>query len=92
MDNVLNTLDSQDGWQRHGDAARVHYLGAGDRYTIEFYAPNGRILYWKVPAEDDPREQAVPVSRETVPAPLRERVREDLELAGIDPTSERESL
>ena len=92
MDERLTNLDSQEGWQRKAEAARVHYQGAGDRYTIEFYAPSECVLYWKVPPENDPHELAVPVARELVPEPLRERIREDLELAGIDPAIERESL
>lgn len=88
----LAKLGEQEGWRVEGVAARVHYSGATDRYSIEFYAPSECTLYWKVPPEDDPRETAVPVSRATVPTPLRERIREDLAAAGIDPDVERRSL
>jgi hypothetical protein len=78
-------LTSQEGWQGQGYAARVHYQGAGDRYSVEYYHPSGCVLYWKVKGDDD---VAVPVGRETVPDPLRERVRLDLDEAGIDPAVE----
>jgi hypothetical protein len=78
-------LASQEGWQGQGYAARVHYQGAGDRYSVEYYHPSGCVLYWKVKGDDD---VAVPVGRETVPDPLRERVRLDLDEAGIDPAVE----
>lgn len=67
-------------------AASVHYRGAGGRYSVEYYAPSDRVLYWRVREEGD---TAVPVAREDVPAPLRARVREDLEAAGLDPAVER---
>jgi hypothetical protein len=82
-------LDALDGWHAEGYAARVHYSGAGDRYSIEFYAPSECVLYWKVKGDG---ETAVPVGRETVPDPLRTRIREDLDAAGIDPDVERRSL
>lgn len=88
----LVELGEQEGWRVDGAAARVHYSGATDRYSIEFYAPSECTVYWKVPPEDDPRETAVPVSRTTVPTPLRERIREDLAAAGIDPDVERRTL
>jgi len=87
----LDGLATQDGWQVEGEAARVHYSGATDRYSIEYYAPSECVLYWKVPPEDA-GETAVPVGRETVPAPLRERICEDLASAGIDPEIEGQNL
>ena len=41
---------------------------------------------------EDAGETVVPVGRETVPEPLRERIREDLAAAGIDPAVEGRSL
>lgn len=82
-------LAELDGWRSEGYAARVHYRGDGDRYSIEFYAPSECVLYWKVKGDG---ETAVPVGRETVPTPLRERVRQDLADAGVDPAAERRSL
>jgi hypothetical protein len=87
----LDGLAAQDGWQVEGAAARVHYSGATDRYSIEYYAPSECVLYWKVPPEEA-GETAVPVGRETVPTPLRERIREDLATAGIDPEIEGQNL
>ena len=87
----LDGLTTQDGWQVEGEAARVHYSGATDRYSIEYYAPSECVLYWKVPPEDA-GDTAVPVGRGTVPSPLRERIREDLATAGIDPEIERQNL
>ena len=86
---AIEALDTLDGWHAEEYAARVHYSGAGDRYSIEFYGPSECVLYWKVKGDG---ETAVPVGRETVPDPLRERIREDLETAGIDPEIERQSL
>lgn len=85
----LDDLVEQDGWQRNGFAARVHYRGAGDRYSVEFYGPSGSVLYWRVKGDG---ETAVPVARETVPDPLRERVRRDLDAAGLDARAERRLL
>ena len=82
-------LDALDGWHAEGYAARVHYRGADDHYSIEFYDPSECVLYWKVKGDG---ETAVPVGRDTVPDPLRERIREDLETAGIDPETERRPL
>ena len=90
--DALAGLGEQEGWRVEGRAARVHYRGAADRYSIEFYAPSGCVLYWKVPPEGSSHETAVPVGRGTVPTPLRERVREDLVAAGLDPDLERRSL
>ncbi|WP_311171202.1 DUF7538 family protein [Halobellus ordinarius] len=89
MDDRTAELDALEGWHAEGYAARVHYHGAGDRYSIEFYGPSECVLYWKVKGDG---ETAVPVGRETVPEPLRERIREDLDTAGIDPEIERQSL
>jgi hypothetical protein len=88
----LAGLAGQEGWRVEGRAARVHYSGATDRYSIEFYAPSECVVYWKVPPADSDHETAVPVGRDTVPTPLRERIREDLAAAGIDPDVERRSL
>lgn len=90
-EDVLAALDRQEGWRVEDGAARVHYRGARDRYSIEYYHPSECVLYWKVPPEDV-ETAAVPVGRGTVPEPLRERVREDLETAGIDPAIEERSL
>ena len=90
-DDALEDLSELEGWHVDGSAARVHYRGATDRYSIEYYAPSECVLYWKVPPEEA-GETAVPVGRSTVPAPLRERVCEDLAEAGIDPSVERRTL
>jgi hypothetical protein len=90
-DDGLAALGDREGWQVEDQAARVHYSGEGDRYSIEYYDPSGCVLYWKVPPADG-GEMAVPVGRATVPTPLRERIREDLRAAGIDPETERRSL
>jgi hypothetical protein len=87
----LDALEARDGWQVDDDAARVHYQGADDRYSIEYYAPSDCVVYWKVPPADE-GETAVPVGRETVPTPLRERVRMDLDAADIDPEVEERVL
>ena len=89
MDGPTADLDALDGWHAEGYAARVHYRGAGDRYSIEFYAPSECVLYWKVKGDG---ETAVPVGRETVPDPLRERIRGDLDAAGLNPEIERRPL
>jgi hypothetical protein len=89
MDEPLNTLAEQDGWQIEGYAARVHYKGGDDHYSIEYYAPSECILYWKVKGDG---ETAVPVGRNTVPEPLRERIRQDLDEADVDPEVEARSL
>lgn len=80
----LAQLGEQEGWRIEGMAARVHYQGETDRYSIEYYAPSNCTLYWKVPPDEE-GNTAVPVGRDTVPEPLRERVRSDLAAAGIDP-------
>jgi hypothetical protein len=85
MDEALAGLEDREGWQVEGYAARVHYSGAGDNYSVEYYAPSGCVLYWKVKGDG---ETAVPVGRGTVPDPLRTRIREDLAAAGVDPEVE----
>ena len=82
-------LAKLDGWHSEGYAARVHYEGGTERYSIEFYESKACILYWIVHHDDD---VAVPVSREMVPDPLRERIRQDLMEAGIDPEIETQTL
>jgi hypothetical protein len=83
------TLAEREGWHAEGFAARVHYHGEGERYAVEYYAPSDCVLYWKVKGDG---ETAVPVGRETVPDPLRERVRIDLDAAEIDPGVEERAL
>lgn len=85
----LDALADREGWHVEGFAARVHYKGEGDRYAIEYYEPSDCVLYWKVKGDG---ETAVPVGRETVPDPLRERVQLDLDAAGIDPEIESRAL
>jgi hypothetical protein len=89
MDERVEALAEQEGWQAEGFAARVHYQGGGDYYSIEYYAPSDCLIYWKVKGDG---ETAVPVGRDTVPDPLRERIRIDLEAAGIDTEVESRSL
>jgi hypothetical protein len=89
MDGSTADFDALEGWQAEEYAARVHYRGADDHYSIEFYSPSECVLYWKVKGDG---ETAVPVGRDTVPDPLRARIRDDLEAAGIDPDTERRSL
>ncbi|PSQ02237.1 hypothetical protein BRC92_08805 [Halobacteriales archaeon QS_4_69_31] len=91
MDERLQGLADREGWRVEGEAARVHYRGETDRYSVEYYAPSDCVVYWKVPP-DDAGDTAVPVGRDTVPTPLRERIREDLRAAGVDPDVERRSL
>jgi hypothetical protein len=88
----LDGLADREGWRVEGQAARVHYEGATDRYGIEYYPASECVLYWKVPGDDTQAETAVPVGRATVPTPLRERIREDLRVAGIDAAVERQDL
>ena len=87
--DAVDALGALDGWRAEGYAARVHYHGADDRYSIEFYGPSECVLYWKVKGDG---ETAVPVGRDTVPDPLRTRIREDLDAAGVDPEIEERSL
>ena len=85
----LADLEALEGWRVEDFAARVHYDGDGDRYSIEYYEPSDCVLYWRVKGDG---ETAVPVGRATVPDPLRERIREDLEAAEIDPAVEARSV
>jgi hypothetical protein len=89
MSDAIDALADRDGWRAEEFAARVHYQGSGDRYSIEYYAPSDCVLYWRV---KDDGETAVPVGRGTVPDPLRARIREDLTAAGIDPQVEGRTL
>ena len=89
MGEYVDALADEDGWQAEDYAARVHYEGADDRYSVEFYEPSECVLYWKVKGDG---KTAVPVGRGTVPGPLRERIREDLAAAGLDPAIERRGL
>jgi hypothetical protein len=88
-DDPLTALDTLEAWHAEGYAARVHYRGAGDYYSVEYYAPSDCVLYWKVKGDG---ETATPVGRSTVPGPLRDRVRQDLAEAGIDPAVETRTL
>jgi len=88
MGDLTTALSQRDGWRSEGYAARVHYEGATDRYSVEFYEPTERVVYWRVRGDDE----AVPVARDSVPTPLRDRIRADLAEAGVDPTVEREPL
>jgi hypothetical protein len=88
MDRVAS-LSEREGWRAEGFAARVHYRGGSDDYAVEYYEPSDCVLYWKVKGDG---ETAVPVGRATVPDPLRERVRADLDAAGIDPGVEERTL
>ena len=89
MSDTLAALASQEGWHVEGRAARVHYQGDTDRYSIEYYEPSECVLYWKVAPDGD---IAVPVGRGTVPDPLRDRIRQDLDAADIDPAIESREL
>jgi hypothetical protein len=86
---ALSDLESLEGWHVEEFAARVHYHGEGDRYSVEYYGPSDCVLYWRVKGDG---ETAVPVGRDVVPTPLRERIRQDLGEAGIDPGVESRSL
>jgi len=81
MSDAVDALGELEGWTAEGFAARAHYEGAGERYSVEYYAPSECVLYWKVKGDG---ETAVPVSRETVPDPLRARIRQDLADAGVN--------
>lgn len=89
MSERVEALAERDGWRAEGFAARVHYQGADDVYSIEYYEPSECVLYWKVKGDG---ETAVPVGRGTVPKPLRDRIRRDLADAGIDPDVEGRNL
>jgi hypothetical protein len=88
-DDAIDALADREGWVTEEFAARVHYQGDGDRYSIEYYAPSDCVLYWRVKGDG---ETAVPVGRGTVPDPLRARIREDLRAAGVDPDVEQRTL
>ncbi|WP_096394105.1 hypothetical protein [Halorubrum trapanicum] len=92
MREPIAALVKQEGWRAEGAAARVHYEGGNDRYAVEFYAETARVLYWAVPTDDEEGGTAAPVPRDGVPDPLRRRVREDLDEAGIDTEVERREL
>lgn len=85
MGEQVEALAAREGWQADEYAARVHYEGADDHYSVEFYEPSGCLLYWKVRGDG---RTAVPVGRGTVPEPLRDRIRRDLADSGIDPDVE----
>ncbi|WP_335998994.1 DUF7538 family protein [Halorientalis halophila] len=89
MTSALDGLAGREGWRVENGAARVHYDGGTDRYSIEYYEASDCVVYWKVAPEGD---VAVPVGRDTVPTPLRERIRQDLAAADVDPEVERRSL
>jgi len=89
MDDEIAALAQREGWRAEGGAARVHYGGDGARYAVEYYAATERVLYWQVPEDG---RTAAPVARASVPGPLRERIREDLAAAGVDPAVERGEL
>ncbi|WP_416838625.1 hypothetical protein [Haloferax sp. DFSO52] len=85
MGDHVDALSDLEGWFAEEFAARVHYRGGGDAYSIEYYEPSNCVLYWKVKGDG---ETAVPVGRDTVPDPLRTRIREDLAESGLDPEIE----
>ena len=89
MGEQADSLGELEGWQADDYAARVHYRGADDYYSIEFYEPSNCIVYWKVKGDG---AIAVPVGRNTVPDPLRAKICQDLADAGIDPELETRSL
>lgn len=89
VDKQTRNLGDLEGWQVTGYAARVHYEGAAENYSVEYYEPSDCVLYWKVKGDGD---IAVPVGRNTVPTPLRNRIREDLRKAGVDPAVERRDI
>jgi hypothetical protein len=89
MGDHVDALSELDGWRAEAFAARVHYRGADDRYSVEYYEPSECVLYWKVKGDGD---VAVPVGRDTVPDPLRRRIRRDLSEAGVDPDVEGRTL
>lgn len=95
MYDSIAALVRQEGWRAEGAAARVHYDGGGDRFAVEFYAEADAVLYWTVPGDGEPATDAetngtaAPVPRESIPDPLRRRIREDLAAADVDPAVER---
>ncbi|MES3161193.1 MAG: hypothetical protein PPP55_06435 [Halorubrum sp.] len=97
MHDSIAALVRQEGWHAEGDAARVHYEGGADRYAVEYYAGADAVLYWTVPTDAGVGSKtdtnadtgtAEPVARASVPTPLRERIRQDLAAANVDPTVE----
>lgn len=90
MEDRIAALGEQDGWQPAEYAARVHYHGGEDHYSVEYYAPSDCVIYWKVKGEGE--QVAVPVGRSTVPDPLRTRIRSDLTAAGLDPAVEQRTI
>lgn len=89
MGERVEALARLEGWRGDDYAARVHYRGADDYYSIEYYEPSDCVVYWKIKGDG---AVAVPVGRRTVPAPLRERVRQDLSDADVDPEVEARDL
>jgi hypothetical protein len=88
MGEQTTALSKREGWRSEGYAARVHYEGVTEQYSVEYYEPTGVVVYWQVRGDGE----AVPVGRESVPGPLRERIRADLSAAGVDPAVERDPL
>ncbi|MEF8808049.1 DUF7538 family protein [Natronomonas sp.] len=88
MGEKTTALSKREGWRSEGYAARVHYEGATEQYSIEYYEPTDRVIYWRVRGDGE----AVPVGRDMVPDPLRKRIRADLSEVGIDPEVEGETL
>lgn len=88
MGETTTVLSKREGWRSEGYAARIHYEGATEQYSVEYYEPTECVVYWRVRGDGE----AVPVARDSVPTPLRERIRADLVDAGVDPEVERESL
>jgi hypothetical protein len=88
MGEQTTALSKREGWHSEGYAARVHYEGATEQYSVEYYEPSRVVVYWRVRGDGE----AVPVERASVPDPLRERIRADLSAAGIDPDAERDAL
>jgi hypothetical protein len=89
MTDHVDALAALDGWHSEDYAARVHYRGEGDRYSVEYYEPSDCVVYWKVKGDG---QTAVPVGRDTVPDPLRARVKRDLAAVGVDPSVESRTL
>lgn len=89
MSDHVEALSALDGWRADDYAARVHYRGDGDAYSVEYYEPSDCVVYWRVRGDG---ETAVPVGRDTVPDPLRERIRRDLREAGVDAAVEGRQL
>lgn len=82
----LSDLGGLEGWRVEGIAARVHYRGADDRFSVEYYDDTECVVYWQVHEDED---VASPIDREWVPSPLRAKIREDLAAADIEPDVER---